>query len=379
MNGVQSAPATLQGHGLLAELPSALFRLGPAGLLWWQWLALPLVSFAAWALGSLLSRLSRGLFGRLVVRTAAGWDDAIIVSLGGPMTLGWTAACAYAFLPWLDLQPAAWDVVVRCLRAAALVALFWAMACGIDVARRSLTDSRWAQDRAGTRSLLLLASRGGKIVVSVLAVVALLSELGYSVASLVAGLGIGGLAVALAAQKTLENLFGAFAIGADQPFREGDFVRIDDVQGTVEVIGLRSTRLRTLDRTLVTIPNGKLAELRLETFAARDRSRLACVIGLAKTTTAAQMRTIVAGFERVLRGTPKIWPDSVVAGFAAIGDSSLNVEIMAWFTTTDGDEFQRLRAEVLLQFMEVVEREGSSLAVPARAVTLTSIKHEPSS
>jgi hypothetical protein len=97
-----------------------------------------------------------------------------------------------------------------------------------------------------------------------------------------AGLGSGGLAVALAAQRTVESLFGAFSIGADQPFREGDFVRIEDFVGIVEQIGLRSTKVRTLDRTVVTIPNGNLAEMRLETFSARDRIRLACTVGLAK-------------------------------------------------------------------------------------------------
>lgn len=104
----------------------------------------------------------------------------------------------------------------------------------------------------------------------VLALVAFLSELGYAVTSLVAGLGIGGVAVALGAQKTLENLFGAFSIGADQPFLQGDVVRVGDLTGTAELVGLRSTR--TEERTLVTIPDGKLADMQIESFALRDAS-----------------------------------------------------------------------------------------------------------
>jgi MscS family membrane protein len=371
VNGAQPPTGRLQAHGLLADLPSALYRFGPGGLFWWQWLALPLLLGLAWIVGTLLAKVSRGLLARIAIRTSAGWDDLMLRSVGGPFTLAWTTACFHLFSSWLELHAEASAVLVRFERAAAIIAFFWVFAICIDVARQSLIGSAWVTDRPGPRSLLLLASRGSKVIVLALASVALLSELGIPVASLVAGLGIGGLAVALAAQKTLENLFGAFAIGADQPFREGDFVRIDDLQATVEVIGLRSTRLRTLDRTLVTIPNGKLAEMRLETFAARDRLRLAFVLGLAHETTAAQMRAIVAGLESVLRDSPKIWSDSVVVSFSGISESSLNVEVMAWFVTTDGDEFNRLRAEVLLSFMEVIEREGSRLAMPARAVHLS--------
>ena len=101
-------------------------------------------------------------------------------------------------------------------------------------------------------------------------------ELGYPVASVLAGLGIGGLALALAAQKTVENLFGSVSLAADEAIRLGDTVRIDNLQGTVEGIGLRSTRVRTPERTLVTIPNGLLAGQRIESLTARDRMRLAC-------------------------------------------------------------------------------------------------------
>jgi MscS family membrane protein len=209
-------------------------------------------------------------------------------------------------------------------------------------------------------------------------VVAVLSLLGYPVASLVAGLGIGGLAVALAAQKTVENLFGAFSIGVDQPFREGDFVKIEDFVGTVEAVGLRSSRFRTLDRTVITIPNGRLADMRLESFTARDRLRLATVIGLEYRTTAAQMRDVLEGFERVLRSHPRIWLDAVVVRFREFAASSLDIEIMAWFQTADWAEFQLIRQEILLQFMDVVERAGTSFAFPTQTVHIASIPRDAS-
>src|SRR5439155_15469733 len=139
----------------------------------------------------------------------------------------------------------------------------WTAFRGIDLARSVLERRSWAIDRPSSRSVLSIGGRLAKVSVLVIAGIVALAQLGVSVASLIAGLGIGGLAVALAAQKTLENLFGAFTIGVDQPFREGDYIKFGDVAGTVEAVGLRSTRLRTLDRTIVTVPNGRLAEMQV--------------------------------------------------------------------------------------------------------------------
>jgi MscS family membrane protein len=360
-------------HGwLLEHLPVRLLRPGPLELLYWQWLALPVLFVVAWLLGYFLSRLTRRLFARIVRRTATRWDDEVFARVTGPLTLGWALAAAYALLPWLALYQPAQESVHRVLRAGFLLGFFWALLRSVDVAREVVAASAWARAHSSLRSLLPLGARVSKVLVLGLAVVAFLSELGYPVTSLVAGLGIGGLALALAAQKTVENLFGAFSIGADQPFREGDFVRIEDVVGTVETIGLRATRIRTLDRTLVSIPNGRLADMRLESFAARDRMRLACTIGLVYGTTAAQMRDVLDGLERVLRAHPLIWPDAVVVRFKEFGDSSLNVEVMAWFQTPNWSEFQLIRQDILLQFMDVVEKAGSSFAFPTRTVHLVS-------
>jgi MscS family membrane protein len=189
-----------------------------------------------------------------------------------------------------------------------------------------------------------------------------------------AGLGIGGIALALGAQKTLENVFGAFALAVDQPIREGDFVRIDDLLGTVETIGLRSTRIRTLDRTLVAIPNGKLADLRLETFAARDRVRLQTTIGINYGATADQMKKVMEGFREALRAQPQLWPDSVSVHFVKLGDAGQEIEVSAWFVTADYEEFKRIREDVLLRFLAVVEKEGTDIAFPTQTLHLARAK-----
>jgi MscS family membrane protein len=328
-----------------------------------------------WVLGSLivgvaLSWLTRRLLTRLGARTTRPWDDRIVGRLGGPLTIGWALTVAYLGLDWIDLSTAADAAARRLLKGTFVATFFWVLLRGIDVADHLITSSPWATQRLASRSFVALGGKVVKIAVVMIGAVTILSQAGYPVGSLIAGLGIGGLALALAAQKTVENVFGAFSLAVDEPFRNGDLVKIDGVLGTVENIGLRSTRLRTPDRTLVTIPNGKLAEMRTESYAARDRLRLACTLGLVHETTAAQMRRVLAEIESALRAHPKIWSEAVAVCFKEITPSSLDIEVGAWFLTEDWAEFTAIRQEMLLRFMEVVEGAGTAFAFPTRTVHL---------
>jgi MscS family membrane protein len=352
----------------IESVPVPLRAMGPRGLMWWQWIALPLLLVAAWAVGFVLGRLTRSLLGMLARRTKATWDDQLALSIGRPLTLAWSVAMARALILPLAL-PDGWErSVLSGMRTALYVAFFWFLLRVVQVGGQILSASTWAQARPASRSLVPLGARTAQIAVLAMAVVAILADLGFAVTSLVTGLGIGGLALALAGQKTVENLFGAFSIGVDQPFRVGDFVTVEGVMGTVEVIGLRSTRIRTLERTVVTIPNGKLADMRIESFAPRDRIRLACVLGLSRGTTAEQVRAVLKGVDGALRAQPKLWSDSFTVRLKEITPTSLDIEVQAWFTTTDYPEFQRIREELLLTFMGIVETAGTSFAVPTRAV-----------
>ncbi|HEY4133101.1 MAG TPA: mechanosensitive ion channel family protein [Gemmatimonadaceae bacterium] len=355
---------------LLARLPTSFLELGPFGVRWWQWIGVILVVIAAGLLGLLLSRGARAALRWACAHTRTDIDDLILERLQSPITLACTLIVATVLVPLLEFQAATLASILRVFRAGFAALFFWSLWRSIDVGRTLANRTWWARSSPSSRSLVPLGARVSKVLVLGLALVATLSMLGYPVTSLIAGLGIGGLAVALAAQKTVENLFGAFSIGVDQPFREGDFVRVDDFVGTVEAIGLRSTRFRTLDRTVVTLPNGRLADMRLESFTARDRLRFAAVIGLVYETTGAQMRVVLSGFETALRAEQKIWPDAVVVRFSELASSSLNIEVMAWFRTSDWGEFQAIRQNVLLKFMDVVERAGSSFAFPTTTVHL---------
>ncbi len=336
----------------------------------------PMLAIAA-AVGALIAghvvtRHQRGLWMHLARRTRTEWDDQLAQRLGGPVSTLIALQLLRLALEWIPLGLEPTQIVAEVLEVLTVVVVIWGAFRAIDVVRSTLSLRPWAVERPASRSLLALGARFAKVAALIMGALVALSQLGVSIASLIAGLGIGGLVIALAAQKTVENLFGAVSIGIDQPMREGDFIKVYDFVGTVEQIGLRSTRIRTLDRTLITIPNGELANQRIESYSVRDRIRLACTIGLEYGTTAAQVREVIAGLTRILREHPKIWPDAVIVRFQQFASSSLDLEVMAWFQTGDWGEFQVIREEVLLQFMEAVERAGASFAFPTQTLHVAS-------
>lgn len=360
--------AELPQRWMLEHLPAWLLRSGPKELLVWQWIALPCLFLMAWGLGWLLGNLTRRLISRLALRASASWDAELPRRLRGPLTLIWALSLVYAALPLLGLYQPAEAFVRQLVRGGYYFVLFWGLSRVIEAWGKVIANSVWANERHSAKSLVPIGVRLAKILLLVIAVVYLVSAMGYPAASIVAGLGVGGLAVALAAQKTVENLFGAFTLGADQPFRVGDFVKVEDFQGTVETIGLRSTRIRTLDRTVITIPNGRLSEMRLECYAARDRIRLACNLYLDYATTVEQLREVLAGCEKILLEHSLVFADNVTVRLKELGESALVIEVQAWFLTSDFAQFQRIREEVLLAFMTVVKRAGTRFSVPTRAV-----------
>jgi MscS family membrane protein len=353
--------------GLRALLPPSMLEQA-LGLERWQWLALPIVVALVVALGLLAAKLTEVIASRLARRTKTQTDDRLVLALRSPFRVLWFSLLGRVALPAVALPAGVEGGLQRGLRIDLGVAFFWAMVRLVSVWTESFSGSEWANARPGSRALVNLASRVSKLALIALAVLATLSELGYSVTSVLAGLGLGGLALALGAQKTLENVFGAFALAVDQPFREGDFVKVEEVSGTVETIGLRSTRIRTVDRTLVTIPNGKLADLRLESYAPRDRIRLQQTLSLEFGTSVAQLKAIRDALDARLRQSPKVLADTVVVRLGKIGTSSLEVDLVAFFQVTEFEEFRVIREEVLLAFLEIVEQQGARFADPARAV-----------
>jgi MscS family membrane protein len=356
----------LENRWLLDHLPKWSLRFGPHELRWWQWLALPPLLLCGVLVAFVITRLSRIVIRRVLAENSGEF----LRRMRGPAMLAWTIVTSYVILPWLGLYEPADAFVERGFSATLLVALFWALWKAVELSQHTVSSAHWARNSMTAASLLMLGARMGKFVVAAFAFVAVLAELGYPVTSIVTGLGIGGVALALAAQKTVENLFGAFSLAIDQPFREGDVIQVDGISGTVETIGLRSTRIRTVDRTLITIPNGKLAEMRVETITARDRLRFYCVLGVAHSP-AKQITAILHGVELILRESAMVANDSISVRLIALTDSAMNLEIIAMVETSDYARFLEVRQGLLLGIVEVVDKSGSSLAHPVSSIRLT--------
>ena len=186
-----------------------------------------------------------------------------------------------------------------------------------------------------------------------------------------AGLGAGGIAVALAAQKTLENVIGGASIIFDGAVRVGDLLKVGETLGTVENIGLRSTRLRTFDRTVFTVPNGQIANVSLENLSLRDSFWFHHIFSLRYETTAAQMRSVPQGITGLLEKYPLAKHFPMPVRFLRLGAYSLDVEIFAHLAVRDWGHFLELQGQLLLQVMEVIETEGARLAIPAQTAHLT--------
>ena len=359
---------TLDRSWARGRLPSPLLREGPFGVARWKWfvglLGVPLVWLVTMGLASLLRRAALAV----ARRTKATWDDQFVERMRGPFRLFVGSALAAALPLALELDAATVSLSFRILRGSALVALFWGLLRLISVAQDHLTSQAWGGDQTSARTVVPLLGRTLKVVLGLAALLAGISEFGYPVGTVLAGLGLGGLVLALAAQKTVENLFGSLSLAADRVFRVGDWVKVDGIEGSVERIGLRSTHLRTNDRTLIKIPNGKLADARVESFGERDRIRFHMTLHLDRATSAGQLRQVLANTESLLHAHPRVWPEGASVKFVALAPQSLDVSVNAWLVTTVSAEFDVMRQELLLGILDVVERAGARLAVPMQVL-----------
>jgi MscS family membrane protein len=254
------------------------------------------------------------------------------------------------------------------MKAGVVVLVFWALWAYVTVSSRTSRSARGPPQPGSAPSLLAIGGNFAKF--SLVRPASPRSR---------CGLQRGGppaarnrrIAIALAAQKTVENLFGSFSIGVDQPFNVGDFVRLGDIEGTVESIGLRSTRLRTVEHTLVTIPNGKLADRDIETFAPRQRIRLHHVLAVQHGTHSDRVRALRDALELRLRALPRLWPEHFDVRLTGVTESALRLTVTAWIETADPWEFREIRSPSCSS-AEDAEAAGVPLTSPARTLELVS-------
>jgi MscS family membrane protein len=363
---IDALHASLKARWIREHLPAPLLAEGPKALYYWQWIALPLLAVGCVVIGRLLAAFTSAIARRVAARRP--WGVRLVRRLLRPMTMAWALTLFWIFLPYLGLTLRAQDLVERMLRALGYLAFFWALLRSVTIAGDEIAEARWASARPNIRSVTSMGVRLGKLIVGALALMVALSQLGYPVTTVIAGLGIGGVALALAAQKTVENLFGSISILADQPFGVGDTIRVDTVEGAVESIGLRSTRIRTVERTLIIIPNGKLADMRIESLGPRDRIRFATKLALSRETKAPQIEAVITAVRAMLVAHASVNKDDIQVRLGGLGESSFDIDIAAPIETTNANEFAAIREELLFACVRIVDEAGATLAIPARRI-----------
>lgn len=213
--------------------------------------------------------------------------------------------------------------------------------------------------------LLIKSLKAGMLVLTVLSV---MQSLGWNVASLLAGLGIGGLALALAAQETVSNIFGSVTVFSDRAFNLGDWIKVGDVEGTIEEVGLRSTRVRRFDQALVIVPNSKFIKSEIINFTQMKKRRIKFNLGLSYKTTGEQMTKVVDGIKKIIADDPRFDHAFYMVHFTDFGDYSLNIFVYCFTKTTVWDEYLGVKEEFNLKVMQLVEEVGAEIAFPSQTI-----------
>ena len=351
------------GYGPLGDvLPAPFFEIRFLTLQLWQWIGLLLLILltyvAAWSLAALLIRIARPI----VARARTVTDGDVLTAAVGPLRLIIGVTIFYAGSDLLALPLRLQTLISDTTKIIAIVTTTWLTLRLVDLVAARMGDRLASRGRTAAAAILPLGRRTAKATLTAVAALALFENLGFNITGLIAGFGVGGLAVALAAQETVKNFFGGVALIADQPVRVGDFCRFGDKMGIVEDISIWSTRVRTLDRTVVSVPNGQFASMSLENFARRDRIWLHTTIGLQYGIEPERLRAVLAELKSMLTGHPKVHHDSAQARFAGFGGPSLQIEISAYVMTASLSEFMAIREGIFLQVMDVVKAGGGQIA-----------------
>jgi MscS family membrane protein len=336
-------------------------------------LAACLMLFLALLLKRVFAHLAAKLIFKAVQHTSSEMDEMLLRSLRRPaeflvLVIGLSFMVKILQLPQqpTDLDGLANDAIQI------LLTFNIAWFCYNLVSLLEHWLSHWAEKTESTLDdqLIPFIRKSLRIFIVFMALLMLVQNLGYSISGLLASLGIGGLAVALAAKDSLSNIFGSLMILLDRPFMLGDWVKVGDMEGTIEEVGFRSTRIRTFAKTQITIPNSTLMNMSIDNFSRMPKRRIKMTVGVTYNTTPAQMRQAVADIRQMLRDHPAIDQDFFLVNFTDFGASSLDIMIYCFTTSTVWGEYLDAREDVCLKIMETLEALGLEIAFPSRTLYL---------
>ncbi|HEY3974189.1 MAG TPA: mechanosensitive ion channel family protein [Candidatus Sulfotelmatobacter sp.] len=349
------------------KLPAVLVKHEFGGVPLWQWLAMLLALPVAAGIGWLVLVLL-GIPVRWWARRRGQLDIANWRSVSGPAWLLTGTLAHQFFVRYLGIALLPRHYYFQITMAALIVAATWIVWRVVKWFLQRVRTRALARGLAGTGSLMLLGERILKFVIFSVGLLAVLSNLGFNMSTALAGLGIGGLAIGFGAQQTIANIFGGVSVLGDEVFRVGDVCRFGDRTGVVEDIGLRSTRIRTEERTLLAIPNGTVATINLENLSRRDKILFTTKLSLSPDSKPDHVRFVLAEIRRLLYSHPKIETKTVRVRLIDIAGAALSIEVLSYILTQDFNEFAAVREDVLLRVLDIVEDSGGSLAVPSQTL-----------
>ncbi len=359
--------AKLDQQPFVEGIPDFLVRKSILGVNLSQWLLLlvflPVACGGAMLIVWVITALSR--------RAHAYWAHVELEGRGKlnrPFTFVLAIVIHYILTIWLELPLLKRYYYSRVSGILLACAVAWLMSRLVQrtaaMAAHRFNGTRWAAGSAA----VLLGRRVFDAILILLVVLVSLNILGFDTRTALAGLGIGGIALALGMQKTLENFLGGVTLLSDGMLRIGDEYKLADRVGTVEDVRLRSTTFRMNEGTSLTIPNGVLAVREIETLSGRTRMLMQCVIQLSRETTAPQLREVLAEVRRILAAQEIVEPEDARVRFIGFGASSLDLELYAYIHTSDTPVFLATREDILFQIMNAIESSGTRLALPAQTL-----------
>lgn len=317
----------------------------------------------------MLSILMVAAMRRMVADPAANGIYRFMEAALPPFSLLVAVAVFYNWADSLPVAIVARQALLRYTGIVTVIAVVWFGLRLVDAIAELVITRMRRQGRRQIVSVVTLVRRTVKVLLLVFSGIGILDTFGIDVTTGIAALGIGGIALALGAQKTVENLVGSVTVIADRPLQVGDFIKVGDVVGTVEDVGIRSTRIRTGERTVVTIPNGDLSARQIENFAERDRFLFNPVIAVDHATPSAKLREAIAIVQQVLAEQEHI-AEGARARLGSIGERSFNIDVFSYIDVREFDVQVVIRETLLLTIYERLEAAGIELAFPTQTILL---------
>ncbi|MEZ4380889.1 MAG: mechanosensitive ion channel family protein [Nannocystaceae bacterium] len=361
-----------------AQLSGAMPWLGAEllGNAIWQY-AFALVTLACVVLlRRLMMRMVIRALKQITARTETTLDDQLVDALNPPLGyfLGFLGLYVACFWLYLDegVEHSVWSI----LRLSGIICAGWALLRSTRLITALFGSLAKRTESELDDHLVPLVGRIARVAIALFVIVLVIQELGFNVTGLLTGLGVGGLAFALAAKDTLANWFGALMIYTDRPFDVGDWVKTPALEGVVEEIGLRSTRIRTFAKTVISVPNSSLANDVVENFSRMPIRRVYFNLGVTYATTPAMMREAVARIQDILREHPEVDQTFWLVKFTDFGDSALKILLYYFTTTTDWARYLQIRGDINLMIMDALEELGVGIAYPSQSVYLESVDRD---